>query len=233
MPAPIRERWWRPTGKITFEMGRRRHFIYTVTTSDISPSPKNLPVPYLLPPWCMYLRRRFKPKNFSVIKVKLCGNALRYRPGAIGTIKFLLQTSDGSRREVEQGCRTKGDVRFPIGLRVLLRNDFKLGISREGFFTFRVQLYLLTRKEQKDRNKVNVPVEYPGEGEWRFSVNTHGVEYWEWESFRSDGNTGGNLGQRLGHPKRVSSVMCVLRLWHFLALKSPFFVLSLLATLIL
>lgn len=170
----------------------------------------------------MYLRRRFKPKNFSVIKVKLCGNALRYRPGAIGTIKFLLQTSDGSGREVVQGCRTKGDVRFPIGLLVLLRNVFKLGISRERFFTFRVQLYLLTHKEQKDWNKVGVPV---GEGEWRFSVNTYCVEHWEWESFRSGGNTGGNLGQRLRHPKRVSSVMCVLRLWHFLALKSPFFVL--------
>lgn len=67
-------------------------------------------------------------------------------------------------------------------------------------------------------------MENPGKGEWRFSVNTHCVEHWEWESFRSGWNTGGNLGQSLRRPKRVSSVMCVLRLWHFLALKSPFFV---------
>lgn len=129
----------------------------------------------------MYLRRRFKPKNFSVIKVKLCGNALRYRPGAIGTIKFLLQTSDGSRRETEQGCWTKGDVRFAIGRWVFLRNVFKLGISMERFFTFRVQLYPLTPKKQKDWNEVKVPVEYMGVCERRFSVNTQCVEHWEWE----------------------------------------------------
>lgn len=57
----------------------------------------------------------------------------------------------GAEGEVKQGCRTKGDVRFPIGLLVLLRNGFKLGISREKDSSLlEFNFYLLTRKEQKD-----------------------------------------------------------------------------------